>query len=100
MANKILLWIFQILALIYSLVEIVYDYTNFKYLKDFWNWIDLLAHIFTMWYLCSDANDTKCPEIVLAFSNVFIWFRLIGFLRVYRQFRYYIFMIIQILWGI
>jgi len=98
-ATKILLWIFQAIALVYTLVEIVYDYKDFKYLNDFWNGIDLLAHFCTLWYLGSDATETSSPDIILAFANVFIWVRLIGFLRVERRFRYYIFMIIEILVG-
>ena len=89
--------IFQLIASAYSAYEIYKD--KLSYFRDFWNIVDVLAHVFTLLYLVSYLNKSDLPTIILALSNWFLWWRLISFVRVIGGARYYIRMIIEIIKG-
>ena len=88
---------FQALAFTYSVFEIyVHRLAYFTYP---WKRVDMLAHLFTWIYLIGYVADSHIPPIILALSIWFMWCRLISFVRVVDEVRYYIRMIIDIIKG-
>ena len=75
---------------------------RWRYLIDFWNWVDIGANFLIVTYLVAFAMDTieEYRSVVIAYGCFFVYLRLIGFYRINGGTRRYIRMLRVITWKI
>ena len=99
MAMVIVLFVFDIAAIIYQITEGILE--GLAYFTDPWNIIDILVNFFTTSYVILYAFDIGSEDrpFFLGMSVFFLGVRLISFYRLHKKTRYFIRMILEIMAG-